>query len=134
GRERTLFRRLAVFAGGFTLEAAEAVGGDAETDVLELLPRLVDKSLVLAEDQRAGGPRYRLLETLRQYAAERLAAAGEAAALPERHADHFCALALRAHRRLDTANTGRGVHLRCWLAQAAAEHDNFRRALRWCDE
>jgi non-specific serine/threonine protein kinase len=129
-QERALFARLSVFAGGFTLEAAEAVGGDAGCDVLDLLPHLVDKSLVLAEARPAGATRYRLLETLRQYGRERLAEAGEAAAVHERHADHFRALA-EAHRRLDRANRDRGVHLRSWHAQAAAEHDNFRQALSW---
>jgi non-specific serine/threonine protein kinase len=130
-QERLLFARLSVFAGGFTLEAAEAVGGDPGCDVLDLLPRLVDKSLVLAEARPAGATRYRLLETLRQYGRERLVAAGEAAAVHERHADHFRALATQAHLRRDTANRDRGVRLRRWLAQATAEHDNFRRALRW---
>ena len=79
--ERVLFRRLAVFAGGWSLEAAEAVGPDpdgpdgglAREDVLDLLTRLVDQSLVLAEAPPAGPARYRLLETLRQYAQQQLA-------------------------------------------------------------
>ena len=89
--ERRLFARLAVFAGGFPLEAAEAVGADtdgvgiAPPEVLELLTRLVDGSLVEAEAQPDGTARFRLLETLREYARERLAASGEAAALHERH-------------------------------------------------
>ena len=101
--ERALFRRLAVFpggaAGGFPLEAAEAVGagdgaGDpvAAADVLDLLTGLVDKSLVLAE-ARGAEERYRLLETLRQYAGERLLQAGEAAAVRDRHAAWCLALA-----------------------------------------
>jgi non-specific serine/threonine protein kinase len=128
--ERTLFGRLSVFAGGFTLAAAEAVCGDPEHDVLQLLPRLVDKSLVLAEEQPDGSTRYRLLETLRQYAGERLAAAGEVEPLA-RHAEYFRSLAAAASLRWDTANTERGVHSRGWLAQADVEHDNFRQALRW---
>ena len=99
--ERALFRRLAVFpggaTGGFPLEAAEAVGADgagdpvAEVDVLDLLTGLVDKSLVLAE-ARGAEERYRLLETLRQYAEERLLQAGEAAAARDRHATWCLAL------------------------------------------
>ena len=110
--ERALFRRLAVFpggaAGGFPLEAAEAVGagdpGDpvAPDAVLDLLTGLVDKSLVLAD---AGGAeeRYRLLETLRQYAGERLLQAGEAAAVRDRHRDWCLALA----RAVAAADRGR---------------------------
>src|SRR5262249_32769130 len=92
--EQTLFARLSVFAGGGTLEAAEAVcpdpdgAGIAPGEVLDLLTRLADQSLVVAEEQPDGTARYRLLETLRQYARERLAAGG-AAALRERHAAHY---------------------------------------------
>jgi predicted ATPase len=88
--EQRLFERLSVFAGGWTLEAAEAVGsGDpVETDqVVNLLGRLVDKSLVVAEPTAEHGPRYRLLETLRQYAAERLAERDEQQVVQQRHAD-----------------------------------------------
>jgi predicted ATPase len=90
--ERTLFRRLAVFAGGFDLEAAEAV---SEPDVADVLARLVDKSLVTADDRTSRGRRYRLLETVRMYARERLEEAGEADALAERHAEWALALAER---------------------------------------
>src|SRR5262249_4388417 len=82
---QTLFARLSVFAGGWTLEAAEAVcpdpdgAGIAPGEVLDLLTRLADQSLVVAEEQPDGTARYRLLETLRQYARERLAAGGAAA-------------------------------------------------------
>ena len=120
--ERALFRRLAVFpggaTGGFPLEAAEAVGADgagapgdpvAAADVLDLLTGLVDKSLVLAE-ARAEAQRYRLLETLRQYAAERLLQAGEAAAVRARHAAWCLALAravVAARRPARTPSTTR---------------------------
>ncbi len=93
--ERTLVRRLSVFAGGFTLDLAEAVCADEELErvaVLDLLASLVDKSLVVAED-RVGGVRYRLLETVRQYALERLLDAGEAEAVRGRHRDAMLDLA-----------------------------------------
>src|SRR5438067_5876534 len=94
-QEQILFRRLAVFAGGFTLDAAEAVaagGAIAAADVLDLLSGLVDKSLVLLETE-AIEARYRMLETMRQFARERLEQAGEAAELSRRHAQFFLARA-----------------------------------------
>ncbi len=95
--ERALLRRLAIFAGGFDLAAVEEVcaGGELEpADVAHTLARLVEKSLVAADDA-GGGRRYRLLETVRLYASERLAEAGEAGALAERHAGWALALAER---------------------------------------
>src|SRR5207244_8453012 len=89
--ERSLLRRLAVFAGGWTLEAAEAIcAGDGiePREVLDLLAHLVEKSLVVAVGQ-GGEERYRLLETIRQYAAEKLADAGEAAAVRGKHLEWF---------------------------------------------
>ena len=111
--DRAVFRRLSVFAGGFTLDAA---GGPA---VLPALGRLVDKSLVLAENGR-----YRLLETLREYAAARLAEAGEADAARDRHLDHFLALAEAAEPDLDRDKDA-------WRARVEPERDNFRAALEW---
>jgi predicted ATPase len=96
--ERALFRRLAVFAGGCTLEAAEAVcrtEDGAAFDVLDGVASLVAKSLVRHEAGADGGPRYRLLETVREYAAEQLAASGEEDAARGRHAAQFLALAER---------------------------------------
>jgi len=92
--ERRLFNRLSVFAGGWRLEAAEAVGaGDGlkPEDVLDLLQRLVKKSLVVAEESGDGSERYRLLETLRQYAYERLTATGELESIQGRHASYYLA-------------------------------------------
>jgi predicted ATPase len=86
--ERTVLRRLAVFAGGFGLDAAEAVVAAelvAAYDVLGVLARLVDKSLVQAEESSGGTARYRLLETIRQYALDRLREAGETASARDRH-------------------------------------------------
>ena len=103
--ERRLLRRLSVFAGGWTLEAAEAVasgdaGGQESLDVLEGLVQLVAKSLVMAGDEG----RYHLLETIRQYARDRLWAAGEGEALRDRHAGFFLALALEADPHLAGPN------------------------------
>ena len=89
--ERSLFRRLGVFLGGFDLEAAQAVGASAAVEqyqVIDQLSLLVDKSLVVAEDV-SGAMRYRLLETVRQYALEKLGESGEADAVRDRHRDHY---------------------------------------------
>jgi predicted ATPase/DNA-binding CsgD family transcriptional regulator len=125
-RDRPVFRRLAVFGGGFGLEAARAVaagGAVARDDVLSALRRLVDKSLVIAEE-RDGEARYRLLETIRQYAADRLVEAGEAAATRDRHLAWFLAFAgdLEPERQRD---------LDAWRARLERERDNLRAALEW---
>src|SRR5206468_11544415 len=86
--ERALLLRLGVFAGGWSLEAAEALGGDVTDAVLDVLDALVTRSLVMA-DVRGERARYRLLETVRQYARERLDASGEGDRLRDRHLDWF---------------------------------------------
>jgi non-specific serine/threonine protein kinase len=146
--ERILFRRLAVFAGGFTLEAAESVCSAARPalalpnqgmrsfpqepgfDVLSLLAHLVDKSLVIvdAERQPTGEVRYRLLETLRQYSRERLCEAGEEETIQERHAQFFLAVVDAADAALNGPDELRT------LMRLEAEHDNLREVLRWCQE
>ncbi len=96
--ERTLFLRLAMFLGGFDLEAAQAVcpGGDVDQwDVLDLLESLVDKSLVIAAHDRYHGTRFRLLEPVRQYAQEKLVARGESEAIARAHAHHYSDLVAR---------------------------------------
>ncbi len=128
--ERTVLRRLSVFAGGWTLDAAEAVCVCSEaprTDVAGLLCRLVDKSLVLAEDATGTGGerRYRLLETVREYAGEQLAASGEAAGTRWRHRAWYLALAERAEPHLTGPVQDR------WLDLLETEHDNIRAALAW---
>jgi predicted ATPase/class 3 adenylate cyclase/DNA-binding CsgD family transcriptional regulator len=127
--ERILFRRLAVFMGGFDLDAAQAVAGGGEVEryqVLDQLTLLVDKSLVMAENAN-GRTRYRLLETMRQYALEKLGESGEADAVRTRHRDHFTGMAAL----LDTAVRA-GNHER--LEQAETEMDNLRAAFAWSRE
>jgi predicted ATPase/class 3 adenylate cyclase len=125
--ERALLRRLAVFAGGWTLEAAEVVGAGGEVakaEVLSLLTNLVEKSLVALE---ADGERYRLLETMRQYALERLDESGEGDAVRARHLDFFLALAEQASSQLVGPDQG------AWLARLALEADNLAAAHASCD-
>jgi predicted ATPase/class 3 adenylate cyclase len=126
-RERELLRGLAVFAGGWTLEAAEEVcAGDGvqDPDVLDLLTSLCDKSLVMVE-QDNGSTRYRLLETVRQYARERLLESGSGAALRQTHRDYYLALAEEADPKLV------GTEQAAWLRRFEEEHDNLRSALEW---
>jgi predicted ATPase len=123
--ERALLRRLSVFAGGWTFEAAEFVAAGEQVQpyaVLDLLTQLVDKSLVIAEERR-GAVRYRLLETIRQYALERLRAAGEAEATRDRHLAYCLALAEEADPKL------RGAESRLFLDRLEEEHANLRAAL-----
>ena len=135
--ERALFARLAVFAGGWTLEAAEAVCADDAVDHLQvddLLGQLVDKSLAGADDFPDGSRRYRLLETLRQYARERLQERGEAARLQDRHAAYFAAeWAARAPASglLGPPGPVSGAEPRAWHEQTDREYENLRAALRW---
>jgi DNA-binding CsgD family transcriptional regulator len=127
--ERVLFRRLAAFMGGFDLGAAQSVagGGDVEPyQILDLLTLLVDKSLVMAYDS-AGRTRYRLLETVRQYAQEKLAESGEADTIRSRHRDYYTALAAM----LD-APAGSDYEQR--VEQAETEIDNLRAAFGWSCE
>ncbi len=125
--ERAFFRRLSVFQGGFLYEAAVAAcTGDAvaEADIIELLPALVDKSLVLAEGD-AGEVRYRLLETIRQFARERLEESGEADVVRRRHAAHYRELAITA------AQHAVGPDEVVWRRRVEADSDNVRQALTW---
>ncbi|MDQ2684124.1 MAG: LuxR C-terminal-related transcriptional regulator [Chloroflexota bacterium] len=122
--EKTLFRRLAVFVGGFTLDAAEVVIGDT-IDVLEGVTSLVDKSLIRREEGTAGEPRFSMLETIREFAWERIAQCCEEDDTQRRHAGWALALA----ERLDTSL--RHVPSADQVAIATAEHDNLRAALAW---
>lgn len=125
--ERTLFNRLSVFAGGLTLEAAEAVctgGSIEESHVLDLLAHLADKSLIVPEEGAAGTARYRLLETLREYGRERLHASGEEPNLLERHRDYFASLAEAGRRELA------GPRQTQWVTLLEEMHGNLRAALQ----
>lgn len=129
--EQTLFRRASIFVKGFTLEAAEAVcvdeparGGIRTGDMLNLLERLVDKSLILTEAWQSE-TRYRALEIVRQYAAEKLSEAGEDESQRENHLEYFLNLAEAAAPHLT-----RPEQL-AWLARLEAEHENMRAALEW---
>lgn len=125
--ERVLFRRLSVFSGGCTLDAAGVVctGDDLDPDeLLDLLAGLVDKSLIIA-DTDGGEARYRLLETIRQYGAERLLEAAEAARLRARHAKTFAELVATAEPEI------LGPEQATWVNCLEQEHDNLRAALDW---
>jgi predicted ATPase len=149
--EQSLFRRLSIFVGGFTLEAAEAVCGEqaieikedeAEVslsvanheslcpilDVLDGLGVLVDESLVRRQEQELNEPRFTMLETIREYGSEQMLASNERGALLRRHALFFLALAEKAEPLLTGPEQVR------WYARLDREHDNLRAALRWATE
>ncbi len=125
--ERSFLDRASVFAGGFDLDAARAVCGDEDDDVLDVLDRvavLVDDSLLVAE---TGGDRerYRLLESTRAYARDRLGTDGDVAGAAHRHARHFAGVARAADEAWGTSDA------REWVATMDLETENFRRALDW---
>ena len=127
--ERVLFRRLGVFMGGFDLDACREVVCDkdlATHQVLDVLALLIDKSLVTAESV-GGATRYRLLETIRQYAQERLSESAEAIAVRDRHRDHYTAMAAE----LETPGD---ISLELLLDRAQTEIDNLRAAFAWSRE
>ena len=133
--EQVLFRRLAVFVDGCTLEAAEAIGGEGgdahvvlPPSVLDLIAALVEASLLRSETGPDGTTRYRMLETIREFAEERLAASGEAEAVRKRHAVYFMAFAER-YELAELLPDGDQV-----LALLEAEHANLRAALAWLED
>jgi len=127
--EQACFDRLSVFAGGWTLEAATALAGEAdEIDMLNRLGALVDKSLVHVDRTVAGGPRYGMLETVREFAGENLEASGASEQTRERHLDHFAEFARNAQSHLF------GDAMRQWLALLDADLPNLLAAHAWCDQ
>lgn len=125
--EQRLFRRLAVFVGGCGLRAAEAVctpDGSYSPEVLDILGSLVDKGLLISEDDK-GEPRFRMLETIREFAGERLEASGEEEAIRRHHADFFLTMAEEGEVQL------RGPDRARWRTILEREHDNLRAALGW---
>src|ERR687898_92977 len=132
--EQILFRRLAVFVDGCTLEAAEAVGGEGgdamclPPSVLDHIAALVEASLLRSETGADGTTRYRMLETIREFAEDRLAASGEAEAVRKRHADFFIAFAER-YELAELLPDGDQV-----LALLEAEHANLRASLAWLED
>ena len=127
--ERVLFRRLAAFMGGFDLDAAQAVAGSGDVEryqVLDQLSLLLDKSLVVADDSR-GRTRYRLLETVRQYALEKLGESGEADAVRTRHRDYYTSIAA-------AIDAPTGSDYEQYIEQAETEIDNLRAAFEWSRE
>jgi predicted ATPase/DNA-binding CsgD family transcriptional regulator len=144
--EQRLFRRLAIFAGGFALEAAEYLGQDdpaitpdvgakhttadhlvspAQPSILDLLGALVEQSLLRQEEHPEGEPRFTMLETIREYALEQLRLNGEEDALRAWHATWFAAIAEAADGQL------RGREQRIWLSRLESDHDNLRAAMAW---
>jgi len=136
---QTLFARLAVFVGGFSLEAVEAVCADQElriedrgwkraapSSILDRLASLVDQSLLRQTPGIDGEPRFMLLETIREYALERLELSGEADVVRHRHALHYLGLAVAAESQI------LGAEQTMWLQRLETDHDNLRAALAWC--
>ena len=138
--ERVLFRRLSVFIGGFSLEAAEAVGASGRIfakNVLEILGQLVEQSLVVAQpDQKGSGVRYGMLEPVMQYAWEKLQESREAEETKRRHFAYFLGLAEEAEQiyGLLTGTKLTGAEGEAWMDRLEREHDNLRTALGWAKE
>ena len=126
--EQALFTSLAVFVGGFTLEGAAAVGGALELDVVDGVESLLDNHLLRTERMAGGKPRFGMLETIREYALERLDERGDGEAVRRRHADFYCALTEEAEPALW------GPEQLNWLERLDAELANIRAALTWATE
>ena len=126
--EQRLFTCLGVFVGGFTLDGADAVGGTLGLDVLEGVESLLDNNLLRTLPTAGDEPRFGMLETIREYAAQRLATSGEAEDVRRRHGSYYLVLAEAAEPQL------RGPRQAAWLERLDAENDNLRAALEWATE
>jgi predicted ATPase/Tfp pilus assembly protein PilF len=129
--EQVLFARLAVFSGGRTLEAIEAIcdaEGDLPVDVFEGVSSLLDKSLLRQEEGPGGEPRFVMLETVHEFAREKLQESAEAGEIKRTHTEYFLTLAEEAYPELKGANQLQ------WLERLEVEHDNMRAALSWASE
>ena len=129
--ERVLLRRLSIFAGGWTLEAAESVCGGEDIqshEILDLLTQLLNKSLILVKREQGRDTRYHMSETIRQYARDKLWAAREGERMRQRHLAYFVELAERAEPNL------RAFDMVRWLDRLETELDNIRVALEWAQE
>jgi predicted ATPase/class 3 adenylate cyclase len=129
--EQVLFARLAVFSGGRTLEAVDAIcdaQGDLPVDTFEGVSSLLDKSLLRQEEGPGGEPRFVMLETVHEFAREKLQKSAEAGEIKRTHAQYFLTLAEEAYPQLKGANQLE------WLDRLEAEHDNMRAALSWALE
>jgi predicted ATPase len=126
--EQRLFWRLAVFVGSWSLEAAEVVcdiDGDLAVSVLDGMQALVDNSLVRQEQGSDGAPRFRRIETIREYVIEQLEASGDVAVLRRRHAEYYLTLAELPDAQSQRSREG------IWLNRLESEHDNLRAELAW---
>jgi predicted ATPase/class 3 adenylate cyclase len=123
--EQRFFQRLSVFVGGCTFDAIEAVAEDRSTAALDLLGSLLDKSFLREVEDRIGEPRFVMLELLREFGLEQLAASGEERSIRHRHASFFLTLAEQAEAKLESAEQ------LDWINHMEQEHDNLRAALEW---
>lgn len=124
--EKTLFRRLSVFIGGCDLQAAESICDDVGEDTLSVLEALLDKSMLRQQSDFDGEPRYWMLETIREYGWEALAAGGELGEIAQHHAEYFLGVAEEAERSFAGPMQGK------WAKRLEADHDNLRAAFEWC--
>ena len=124
--EKSVFRKLSVFSGGFRVESAEFVCGSSDDlEVLDAVTSLIDKSLLIQKELSDGGSRFRMLEVVRDFASELLESNGEADAIHRKHAEFFVSLGEMAEPFLQTAQSD------VWLGRLEEEHDNLRAVMRW---
>lgn len=131
-KERNLFQKLSIFAGGWDLEAAEFVcegNGVKAYDVMDLIDSLVSKSLILAERQPGEETRFFMLETIHQYAREKFLESGNTEQVRQRHFEYYFSLMQQAHQT--RYGDDKGFEVAKWLDQIEIEHDNLRAALNW---